>query len=1103
MIYPDLSIEHGGGVLPATCRVSHDDAADILIGLGGTGIDCLKEIKKQVYNRLSPDAPNAEIPEYKHIQFLAIDSDPSSIVGIGDTIDSIDPATEYVDIRNSSIPALLATPAVLRQNPSIKWLNEEIWVMNAQYSAGAVRQIGRLALMLSCDQIVSVIQHKIDTALTNLSNIRLRVHIMTGLGGSTGSGIFLDVCYIVQKIINDMGLSARTKVFGYFFLPEVNLRKIQTDEARRFISVNGFAAMKELDYCMNFEYNGGSWDQNYGMFEIHTNHPPVSYAHLIGAQDESGVIAVNAYRNSMKIAANYIMKLMTTGLQSYLSTIPFQVSMTLKYAGAGHSYYALGAAAAFVPYKELYTYTAARIFEAFEKLPQECLDANEFCVKNKLTYNDLLRELYRDVDEIPHFEVDARTLYEQVRGINDPSIFPQLLACMRDKKETIRREIIWSRESMTQNVIISLKNALIQLCSDSSYGPIYVHKLLRGLDKNLGLVGIIEGYIYENNYRIEKTVNKIEAHKEELYLKLKQLQKSGLFVSRHSREYCYAAKAYFDLEVMLDLYREMWAFLQVLKSQVLDLSYHFFTPIIRILDNVHDTFHSNLHDINMNHLDDDDLSSIKLISVTDPSTKANLDMLIDALDTNTVVMQFVEKLIAQYAVNCFHNNDAIVAAFVSNFFSGVCHDLLYQRIDDILCKKYSEPSFADLVSYVYNDIANNLDDRASPMLFTRAAQSPINKKGFCFIPPSPTIQQAALNFAKYNPEIDLVVDRENDRVDIITVLYGVPMYMYRAIDRYYLDYSVSTVYGKHLYEKTSFNDVDFAELSNLMPLSQMSPETVSEKVKRFLNDYAQAQEFGIVQKQLQKNFFPDETDSKYLLRKIEMNSYMEKIASIENLLDEFHPESAGVFISNEENTSLTFDRSIVVLCGGRFICPDEAARDFVFASVVYTKVMNEQLELYRRFKALLQQLTDEIAFYSAFKNSVKVFTEAICTGIIFPSEEKRGIFFYIKDENICKLTDLNTEPYGDSIPLYSAFSQFCKLNKEDITEIAQKAKSKQSTDKDKCIEITEKFKLYLEKRVDIIRYVANECNRVDRKTINDFVDMITKELKRVESALRL
>lgn len=76
--------------------------------------------------------------------------------------------------------------------------------MNAQYSAGAVRQIGRLALMLSCDQIVSVIQHKIDTALTNLSNIRLRVHIMTGLGGSTGSGIFLDVCYIVQKIINDI-----------------------------------------------------------------------------------------------------------------------------------------------------------------------------------------------------------------------------------------------------------------------------------------------------------------------------------------------------------------------------------------------------------------------------------------------------------------------------------------------------------------------------------------------------------------------------------------------------------------------------------------------------------------------------------------------------------------------------------------------------------------------------------------------------------------------------------------------------------------------------------------------------------------------------------
>lgn len=53
MIYKNLSIAAGGGIIDHSQQAEQEDCANIFIGLGGTGIDCLKAVKCEVYNRLT------------------------------------------------------------------------------------------------------------------------------------------------------------------------------------------------------------------------------------------------------------------------------------------------------------------------------------------------------------------------------------------------------------------------------------------------------------------------------------------------------------------------------------------------------------------------------------------------------------------------------------------------------------------------------------------------------------------------------------------------------------------------------------------------------------------------------------------------------------------------------------------------------------------------------------------------------------------------------------------------------------------------------------------------------------------------------------------
>lgn len=120
-IYQDLLLDAGGGVIGKNQLDKQEDCATIAIGLGGTGIACLKNLKRQVYARLQADNPDEAVPEYSHIRFLAVDTDRHSLSADGKN-NALDKATEFFDISTRNLNELLSDTNTVATKPEFKWL---------------------------------------------------------------------------------------------------------------------------------------------------------------------------------------------------------------------------------------------------------------------------------------------------------------------------------------------------------------------------------------------------------------------------------------------------------------------------------------------------------------------------------------------------------------------------------------------------------------------------------------------------------------------------------------------------------------------------------------------------------------------------------------------------------------------------------------------------------------------------------------------------------------------------------------------------------------------------------------------------------------------
>ncbi len=1072
-MYEKLLISAGGGIISQSQQAEQDDCATIAIGLGGTGISCLRSLKKEIFTRVKPDADSGLVPRYKHIKFLAVDTDKSSI-GDNGTVDSLDGNTEFFNISCADIDGLLASAHILQQDPSLQWLKTAntqqngsgISIMSAEAGAGGVRQIGRLLLLKSCKAFVSTLTNMITEARKDLmGSSNLNIHIFTGISGGTGAGTFLDVCYILQHVLEQMGLGGQAYICGYFFMPDVNMA---TGNAPDYVPINGFASMKELDYAMNYGNNGGQWDQQYDGFRVTTQKPPVKLAHLITATNAQGAIRTNGYAYAMHVAVDYVLEYIIKpyvapgdnveadgvfSIKSHIANISRLTEMVDKKHGACYNYCVLGAANAYLPYKEITTYLSAKIFEGFAGLERQLPFENDieaFVQRCGLEYKDILRMLNDKVPTIPNFAVDAKDLYEQTENITSDNI-PQLLTQMRDRTAAISGKLAENKSALLDvfeappvegvKQIVSLyakvKTELIALAIQPTKGPYFASAILHNPQAK-DLLNKVRGYIEENANNLAMARADLSNRDSAIENTLRQLQNSNMLNrKRRAEEYAAAVHSYYMQRAKIDLYEAMSDLLTKFTKQLTDLYEGFFGIFTDMMANLQATFAANLRSLAEPVLEDTGYA-MKLMSIQD--LQESLDASVQTMRIDDQIHSFVSSMINNPDTWLTRDENKVAAA-VTQFFLNQLKAYTDKTIVDYLQVKFGTTNPGVLQTKVLEEVIRPLGDRSAPLFWSDGSVYSLEDSkamGYLSIPNiSDEIKAAATNYIAGHSGVSVRTAWSKDRITIFSFRCGIPMFGYKGVSNFKGTYRIRPIVGSHIYEGSTRDARDSRLVLDISPISCLPETELTPAEIDNAKAYAKALELGIMTKA------PVGAAYEYMIRILDAARMAERFAAGEALLANWNITKAKEFLAAVEAELIYATDYRIIPNNGYAPAADIVIKDHVVDSLAHMALLNEQLATMAKQEALLAAIREKIDEQGSFDADMKTFAMATLTGVI--KKVNDYTYSYIKTEfgleETLELTTIDSEPYGMQLPIYSAFLGFVKLDKAKKEEINKACKT--------------------------------------------------------------
>ena len=140
--------------------------------------------------------------------------------------------------------------------------------------AGQIRALGTLALMANYKKVKDALVSKVSMIKNwdaegnrgsgwSTSGSDVNVFIIFSTSGGTGSGMFIDIAYMLREHCN---LDDDDRLFSYILLPEPFIGKTGT----RNVIPNSYAAFKELDFLMNHQKGRSEYNISF------------DYGHLFG-----------------------------------------------------------------------------------------------------------------------------------------------------------------------------------------------------------------------------------------------------------------------------------------------------------------------------------------------------------------------------------------------------------------------------------------------------------------------------------------------------------------------------------------------------------------------------------------------------------------------------------------------------------------------------------------------------------------------------------------------------------------------------------------------------------------------------------------------------
>lgn len=467
-----------GFFLPSSRSLS-GDTRHLIISYGGTGASALFGVKKEFETIL----PRQELEE--RVRFLAIDTDKATQKKTQEVVksdgkkevvevDSLSPA-QFFQLSGDSAKRLLtngidATVATWL-NPQLEHtINSDSRYLDGTGASG-IRQLGRLTLFPAttvaslCAKIAALVKELSDDNVAPL-----KVFILTGISGGTGSGTVVDLTYLIRDIIDNLpgGVSERTKYCGFVLMPPTgkSTNSTEIDHGNR----NGYAALKEINHFMTLRLRGDRYSFTYGngrVVDSGDNIFDVCYL-MDGVAD--GKAFGNPMEKVVKVLAEAILDMVTASQTSsdgvttiqavdsfmndaatFLSQSISDQSVTRAMRDADYVYCALGHSEFAMPANEIKAYVGKKLFDRIYELFLRCENVEERDVQEFL--NNVIRHGVSTRSQVKKsMDEEITAVFTELAGMKGGPFYTiNLLKDAADYVEVIRNKVKLLRPGMVSN----------------------------------------------------------------------------------------------------------------------------------------------------------------------------------------------------------------------------------------------------------------------------------------------------------------------------------------------------------------------------------------------------------------------------------------------------------------------------------------------------------------------------------------------------------------------------------------------------------------------------------------------------------------------------
>jgi hypothetical protein len=262
----------------------------LVVGVGGTGLKVVSAVRERI--KTHPD-PAVRTPRF---QFLLIEADANDLHDR--KRQQLFTAGEQIDLSGAVTRDMIRR---LEHNApdTHKWWPYPFDPQSVTNGCGAVRAAGRLALSRDARTVWDKISQALVTATniaqarTGQDGVQIKVVLVGSMCGGTGSGILLDLAYMIREIagggIEGLSPDAPVAISAYLLTPEALLKEPNVRGLiRERVYSNGYAFLLELD---NLNRRNGFSASYHGSVTVGPIYQvPFDYCYLMGAGNGVGTV---------------------------------------------------------------------------------------------------------------------------------------------------------------------------------------------------------------------------------------------------------------------------------------------------------------------------------------------------------------------------------------------------------------------------------------------------------------------------------------------------------------------------------------------------------------------------------------------------------------------------------------------------------------------------------------------------------------------------------------------------------------------------------------------------------------------------------------------